>query len=118
MILHRRVLTSSLLNECLHFDANYDHNTVAKGLWTMVYTPIFFFWQILQSFLDIKDISQPLQRAKFHTDWFKTVENRSDSKSVFDGVQFNESKNPRSLSIIKPKPYFKDKNGSMRPAFL
>ena len=33
-----------------------------------------------KSFLAIKDIKKPLLHAKFRTDWFETVENRSDPK--------------------------------------
>ena len=44
------------------------------------------------------------QLAKFQTDWFKTVENRSDSKTISDsGVMYGamsdrEIKNPSPLS--------------------
>ena len=32
--------------------------------------------------LSLKDINKPLLHAKFQTDWFETVENRSDLKSI------------------------------------
>ena len=41
---------------------------------------------ISKNFLAIKDINKPLLHEKFQTDWFKTVENRSDSKSISDSV--------------------------------
>ena len=46
---------------------------------------------VSKNFLAIKDINKPLLYAKFQTDWFETVENRSDSKSISDsGVWCNE----------------------------
>ena len=46
---------------------------------------------ISKSFLAIKYINKPFLHAKFQTDWFKTVENTSDPKSISDsGVWCNE----------------------------
>ena len=61
-----------------------------NGLWCTVYTDFGYHTSlqpISKNFLAIKDINKPLLHAKFQADWFETVENRSDLKSIsYSGV--------------------------------
>ena len=60
----------------------YLHHT---GLWCI------YQCQSQKFFISLKDINKPLLYAKFQKDWFETVENRGNSKSISDsGIWCNE----------------------------
>ena len=69
------------------------HCIVIYGVYTsFVYHT--FLQPISKNFLAIKDIKKPFLHAKFQTDWFDTLENKSDSKLIsVSGVWCNASKN-------------------------
>ena len=66
-----------------HWPSVFTYTVVDYGVYTSFGDPIFL-RPFSKSFQIIKDINKPLLHAKFRTDWFETVENRSDSKSISD----------------------------------
>ena len=62
------------------------HSIVDYGVYTSIHT-YFSSANHNKSFWLLKiRINKPVLHAKFQTDWFETVENRSDSKSISDSV--------------------------------